>query len=110
MIKTLASKKHTQIFWISSVGALDKKVAKLGDEYHLQFFNQNDVKNGILTELYEYLHAKAMENQEKKKKTEKFIQNFIILDDVVLSKHDQEQLAILLKCYRHLKVTMATAS
>ena len=54
------------------------------DGYLVQTFNDEDVKKGIIDELFEYLKQKALERKKKKKK-DKYWENVVVFDDIIFS-------------------------
>ena len=48
ILKLQAHKKKTQIFWISSVSTLDKKVQDFAKNYLFQFYDEKDIENDVL--------------------------------------------------------------
>ena len=104
IIELQASKKHSNIFWISSVNGLDEKILKFAACYNFQFFDENDLNNDILTDIFNHL------KQDEKQPHKKYVKNFIIFDDVLVSPKKQSQLQLLLKTYRHINTSIFSLS
>ncbi len=85
IITQLCKVAESQIFWFSEISSLDRKVQSVLEDYNVQFFNENDMKNGAITSLFEYIKQQEQDN----KTPYNYIRYFVVFDDILLNNNLQ---------------------
>ena len=81
LIKRLCDKNESQIFWISDITGLDQTLMKDLEDYHVQYFSLQDVKNHCIRQLFDYLKDQRMSDETYYP----YIKWFVVFDDIILN-------------------------